>query len=162
MSLPPAILLLATLAQPAPDTLVVVTTSPPVWGPDTTLVKEARIGVIDGASEYTFGEVSGVALGADGVLWVADGLAGTIGRFAADGSPLGDVGRMGEGPGDSAMEWREPLVVDVLEPPGRRPDTLTFPDERTTLGTVTEDVLWAVVSGDYDEQYVVRYRITPG
>ena len=399
MSLLITILVLATLAQTAPDTLTVVATNPPVWGPNPALVEEVRVGVIDGEPEYTFGKVNGIALGADGVLWVADGLAGTIRRFTADGSHLDDVGRMGEGPGEfsgnmgiwlarvsggrvaafdppvrrvsvfdaagvyldgwpapiacvttrggqfvatvddtlllrscatrtgsdllvrvdldgavvdtmsvpprdtpsgqtaraqpfgsmpfyiprnvsapsplgylvsgrtseyalfrplidgrvvrierpwdplpvtreehaqirlyretsqerfrgagvrtvsladipdtkppfwaiqvdglgriwvarhapgfhrpesaaerasrlarlqvpnSAMEWREPLVVDVLEPTGRFLGTLSFPDERTTLGVVTEEVVWAVVSGDYDEQYLVRYRITPG
>jgi hypothetical protein len=59
-----------------------------------------RIGVVDGADEYVFGDVAGVALAADGRVYVADGQAREIRVFAPDGRFLFRFGRGGEGPGE--------------------------------------------------------------
>jgi hypothetical protein len=57
------------------------------------------------------------------------------------------------------IEWREPLVTDVIEPNGRFLGTMTFPRDRTTIAWAKGEVLWVVELGDFDEAYVVRYRI---
>jgi hypothetical protein len=90
-----------TSAAQAQDTLVVRADSPPVWGPEPRLIEELRIGTLEGDPRYSFGEISGVAPGANDV-WIADDPAAVIRRFSLDGRHLGDVGRKGEGPGEFA------------------------------------------------------------
>ncbi len=71
------------------------------------LVEDVRIGSIDGDERYILGEVSGVAVTADGDIWVADQAAAHVRRYSPQGEHLGDVGRRGEGPG----EFDRPLQV---------------------------------------------------
>ena len=47
------------------DTIIVRTVSGSAWG-STQLVEEARIGVLDGPDEYTFGRISAIDTGPDG------------------------------------------------------------------------------------------------
>src|SRR5688572_11404822 len=56
------------LAQQA-DTVVRVAGAPRHAG-IATLVEEISIGVVDGAEEYTFGDVTDVAVGKDGSIYV--------------------------------------------------------------------------------------------
>ena len=60
------------------------------------------------------------------------------------------------------MEWREDLVTDVITPSGQYLGTLRFPNERTAIAATEGDRIWTIEPGEYDEQYVVRYRIDPG
>jgi hypothetical protein len=64
--------------------------------------------------------------------------------------------------GNPPLEWWEPLVVDVIEPNGRFLGTLRFPGSKVTPMAAREDRLWTVELGEYDEPYVVRYRIESG
>jgi hypothetical protein len=57
------------------------------------------------------------------------------------------------------LEWWEPLVVDVIDPNGQFLGTLRFPNPRTTVAVARGRHVWAVELGEFDEQYLVRYRI---
>jgi hypothetical protein len=59
------------------------------------------------------------------------------------------------------LEWWEPLVVDVLDPRGRFLGTIRFPSNRIRVVEARGSTVWAVEHGEFDEQYVVRYRIEP-
>ncbi|GMV08263.1 MAG: hypothetical protein AMXMBFR53_45380 [Gemmatimonadota bacterium] len=63
----------------------------------------------------------------------------------------------------------QPVVYDVLDPRGTFLGTLRFPGSawanpwpRTEAVQARGDRVWTVEYGDFDEQYVVRYRIVPG
>jgi len=58
------------------------------------------------------------------------------------------------------IRWREPAVVwDVFEPNGRYLGQLEFPPG-TDWAEAKGNTVWAIVRGEDDEQYVVRYRIS--
>lgn len=87
----------------AQDTLVVRADGPPFWGEGLRLVEEVRIGALEGDPEATFGSVVAV-LPVDGAqVWVGDGQAMALRRYDWDGRYLGDVGRVGDGPGE--FKW---------------------------------------------------------
>ena len=88
-----------SVAQQAPQ--VVRSTSAPLWGPSLRLVEEVRIGRLDGASEYLLGNVTGVAVGRDGVIFVADRIP-LVRMYDAPGRFIRNVGAKGEGPGEYA------------------------------------------------------------
>lgn len=58
------------------------------------------IGRVDGPPEYTFGDVTGVAVGEDGRIYVGDTQALEVRVFSPDGAYLTRFGRDGEGPGE--------------------------------------------------------------
>lgn len=58
------------------------------------------IGTVDGPEETVFGRVAGVAIGADGRIYVADGQALEVRVFSPRGAFLSRFGRSGEGPGE--------------------------------------------------------------
>ena len=95
-------LLVVALAIPfqAPDTLVVRANNPPVWGEMAELVEELRIGTLDGPEVYTFGTISGVAIGPNQSAYIGDGQAPAIRRYSEDGAWIADIGRQGQGPGE--------------------------------------------------------------
>lgn len=74
-----------------------------------SLREELRIGSIDGPTALS--EVNGVQVGLDGSIYVLQPLDAVIRVFSSDGSPLKDLGRRGEGPGEfeapAFMAWRE-------------------------------------------------------
>ena len=84
----------------AADTLVVRANNPPAWGERVELVEELRIGTLDGPEVYTFGSVSGVAIGPTQSVYIGDGQAPAIRQYGEDGSWIADVGRQGQGPGE--------------------------------------------------------------
>ncbi|HZD03654.1 MAG TPA: hypothetical protein VE173_02015, partial [Longimicrobiales bacterium] len=57
-----------------------------------------------------------------------------------------------------ALTWREPPTFDVFEPSGRFLGTVTTPWNVRVLWR-HDDVLWGVLRGEFDENYVVRYRL---
>jgi hypothetical protein len=96
-----ALLVIALSIQlQTPDTLVVRANNPPVWGEGVELVEELRIGTLDGPEVYTFGSISGVAIGPDQSVYIGDGQAPAIRQYAEDGAWIADVGRQGQGPGE--------------------------------------------------------------
>lgn len=60
------------------------------------------------------------------------------------------------------MEWWEPVTLDVFEPNGRFLGTveLASPDSRPVRASGR--TLWTVERGEFDEEYVVRWRIEAG
>jgi hypothetical protein len=75
---------------------------------DTVVARPyARIGSVEGAEEYTFGDITAVAEDAQRRIWVADRIGSTVRVYGADGRFLRRVGREGDGPG----EYRWPVDV---------------------------------------------------
>jgi hypothetical protein len=73
-----------------------------------------RIGSLDGAEEYTFGRVAGVALATDGSIIVLDQQARAVRVYDAEGRHVRSFGRAGGGPG----ELEQPSGLALL-PDGR-------------------------------------------
>lgn len=57
------------------------------------------------------------------------------------------------------VEWWEPLTIDVLEPQGRFLGSVTLPNRQSVLLDARDRTVWVSERGEFDEQYVVRYRI---
>jgi hypothetical protein len=97
-----ALISLVTAALPtlAQQPQVVRSTAPPAWGPSMRLVEEVRIGRLDGAEEYLFGEVEAVAVGKAGMIYVADAQVPIIRSYDAQGRFVRNIGRKGGGPGE--------------------------------------------------------------
>jgi hypothetical protein len=88
-----------TQPRAALDTVVRVAQQPRHPGV-ATLIEEQSIGVADGAEEYMLGEISDIALGRDGSLYVFDRQVPTIRQYDAQGKFLRTIGRRGAGPGE--------------------------------------------------------------
>lgn len=56
---------------------------------------------------------------------------------------------------------REPTTFDVIEPDGTFLGTVVLPPH-TSIYVRRDDRIWCVRTGEFDEPYVVRYRIVPG
>ncbi|HEX6135105.1 MAG TPA: 6-bladed beta-propeller [Longimicrobiales bacterium] len=67
--------------------------------PDTA-VQEVVIGELEGADEYTFGNVQDIAVADDGTMYVLDGQTLNIRVYSPDGTHVRTFGRQGEGPGE--------------------------------------------------------------
>jgi len=81
-------------SSPAPDPAAET-----AWGA-ATVVEELSIGVESGPDEYMFGSIRGIAVGAEGVIYVADGRPTIVRTYDSDGVFLRDIGRQGQGPGE--------------------------------------------------------------
>lgn len=63
--------------------------------------------------------------------------------------------------------WGQPVVADVISITGEFLGTLTFPSSasnirrRTRLANADDLTVWTIEKGEFDEEYVVRYRIEP-
>ncbi len=110
-----------------------------------------------------------IMTGDDGRIWVqlhtramrldspADvGGAGSFGVSAPDRSPC-NADRKGE---PMRTTWGEPIVWDVFEADGSYLGPVAVPD-RTTLRKMRGDRVWAVVRGESDEEYLMRFRLVP-
>ncbi len=60
------------------------------------------------------------------------------------------------------MEWWEPVTLDLFEPNGRFLGTVVLPSSQSRPVAAHGRQLWTVEKGEYDESYVVRYRIGGG
>ena len=70
--------------------------------------------------------------------------------------------------GAPKREWGQPLVYDVLDLDGVLLGTLTFeggasaaPSSPITIAWASGMTVWTIERGQFDEHYVVRYRIVP-
>lgn len=77
-----------------------------------TLIEALRIGSLDGTCD-AFGEVTSLAVDADGRIYVADRQANEIRLFSPRGECLRTFGRSGDGPGE--FSW---LAGITWQPPG--------------------------------------------
>lgn len=95
------------------------------------------IGALDGPPEYTFGEVAGVTVGADGRIYVGDTQALEVRVYSPEGQFLRRFGRDGEGPGEfrniSGLA-RAPGGVGVLD--GRLARVTVFDADGAVVRTV--------------------------
>jgi hypothetical protein len=64
--------------------------------------------------------------------------------------------------GNPPNEWWEPLRFDVIEPNGRFLGLVHFPNRHTKPMVSRGNRVWVLEKGEWDEEYVVRYRIEPG
>jgi hypothetical protein len=99
---------------------------------------------------------SGFSIGGDGRIWVR---VRSRSEKVDPGPP--PVPRGGQPPAPQ-VSWREPVIYDVFESDGTYLGPIQLPP-RVTLRAHAGDEVWAAVRGEFDEQYVVRYRlVVPG
>lgn len=84
----------------AGDTAVVRTVSGSAWGEDARLVEEMRIGRLEGPDHDTFGDIEGIAVAADGHVYVVDGQGPFLRKYGPEGRFVATVAGPGEGPGE--------------------------------------------------------------
>lgn len=97
---------------------------------------------------------------ADGRYWIERYAAGShIPESASDHEAR-------ERSGNPAREWGQTAIFDVLGPDGRFYGTVRFPGSARAgprpaidVALARGDSIWTVERGDFDEQYVVQYRI---
>jgi 6-bladed beta-propeller len=85
------------------DTITVRTTSGSVWQDTAVLTAEIRIGVLQGADEYMFGEVESIAVSAEGDIYVMDSQVPALRKYDSTGTYVTTFGRKGGGPGEYAQ-----------------------------------------------------------
>ena len=90
---------LATSQAAKSDTIVRVAGSPIHTGV-ARLVEEISIGALDGAEEYLFGDISEVAIGADGSIYVFDRQVPALRKYDVRGKYVRTLGSKGQGPGE--------------------------------------------------------------
>lgn len=56
-------------------------------------------------------------------------------------------------------EWRQPRIYNVLDTSGCYLGRIRFPNRNTTVEAARGNLVWVVEEGQFDEPYVVRYRI---
>lgn len=88
-----------------------------------------------------------LAVDAEGRIWVQ--------RYVAAIRAPEHARALMEGP---SVEWVEPSVWDVLSPSGSYLGSVTLP-LRADFGEARGDKAWFILRGEFDEQYVVRYRL---
>jgi hypothetical protein len=79
---------------------VVAHTAPPHNETPATLVREISIGESDGAPEYSFSEISDLAVGNEGQIYVWDRKEKALRLYDAQGRFVRQIGRSGSGPGE--------------------------------------------------------------
>ena len=119
---------LTTAPIQSPDTLIVRANNPPVWGDQVRVTEELRIGMLEGPEEYVFGQVSGIAIGPEGTVYVSDDQIPLIRQYGPDGQWLRNIGRSGEGPGEYkgflGLRSLDDETLVVLDPPPAAGQTL--------------------------------------
>lgn len=106
---------------------------------------------------------SGFQVDSDGRLWVQ---RYTRGVQVNETPEIATRRRQFDNP---QRHWGEPQTYDVVEPDGRFLGTLQFPGTATASVVPRVQIMlaegttvWTVELGEYDEAYIVRYRIIPG
>jgi hypothetical protein len=135
--------LAVTVTAHAQQVQVVRADGPPAWGTRLRVVEDLRIGALEGAEHLTFGSISGVAVGRNGEIYIADRQVPAIRMFDARGRFVRNIGRTGEGPG----EYR---VIGGLRT--LRDGRVALWDNR--LGRIT---LWSATG-----EYLTAHRVASG
>jgi hypothetical protein len=73
------------------DTIVVHTTAGSLWGSPHSLEPELRIGVVEGDDAYMFGSIRGLAVSADGDIFVVDTQVPALRKYGPDGTWIATV-----------------------------------------------------------------------
>lgn len=89
-------------------------------------------------------------VGAEGRIWVW--------RYTEAEHHPGHVTRAAERGDWPTIEWLEPRTHDVFDPRGSFLGSVTLPRDSEILFARGEEV-WTLERGEYDEPYVVRYRV---
>jgi hypothetical protein len=79
---------------------VIVRSEGSVWGDTAQLVQDLRIGVLEGADEYMFGDIQSLAVATDGAIYTYDSHLKVLRKHSATGDYIATLGREGEGPGE--------------------------------------------------------------
>ncbi|MFC1531568.1 6-bladed beta-propeller [Gemmatimonadota bacterium] len=84
----------------------------PLWkaGDEWTFTRLVRIGVVDGDSNYVFGDVGGVTVDSHGRIFVLDVQAQHVKVFSPEGEFEQVIGGPGEGPGELAGAYFAPVM----------------------------------------------------
>ncbi|HEX6588153.1 MAG TPA: 6-bladed beta-propeller [Longimicrobiales bacterium] len=82
------------------DTVVVRTSEGAVWDTPMTLVDDLVIGELEGAPEYTFGLITGIAPDDSGGVFLFDNQAKALRYYDATGRYVRTIGGSGAGPGE--------------------------------------------------------------
>ncbi len=90
-------------------------------------------------------------VGEEGALWVRRYVEAT--KVESDEEVPESDGR------PPPVTWREAAVYDVFDPEGTFLGTVELPP-RTSVSVVRGEVAWGVVRGEFDEQYVARFRLS--
>lgn len=91
-----------------------------------------------------------IYVGADGNIWVS--------RHAEAEHRPGHITSAAERGGWPAIEWLEPTECDVFDPRGSLLGSIALPIGSDILFARGQRV-WTLEHGEYDEAYVVRYRV---
>lgn len=124
------------------DTIVVRTLSGSVWSDTAVLVADLEIGQLDGPDAYTFGQIRSLAVAPDGSIYLYEGHANELRKYAPDGTFTMKIGREGGGPG----EYRQADAGLAVLPDGR----LLLRDPRNTRINVYSP------EGSYIEEWRIR------
>ena len=128
-------------AQDTDSAGVSVVTNPPSDAAYAAIVREPvlSIGAVEGPDEEVFGRVASVARGGTGNFIVADGQAGEIRVFGADGDHLRTLGTVGDGPGEfQTLAGAWPTAEGVIVAADRRLRRITlFGPEGELTSTAT-------------------------
>lgn len=106
--------------------IVVMNPSVPSWAPgeEWRVVKEVRIGRVDGDGPDLFGNVRSFTVDDDGRIWVLEGQSQELRVFSAEGEYIRTVGRRGGGPGEFAGAVHIDRALDgnlwVMDPQNSR------------------------------------------
>lgn len=134
----------------------------------------ASIGVVDGPPEYTFGDITSVALDRAGRIYVADRIGSTVRVYGRDGAFLEQVGREGKGPGeverpsdltfgpDGRLYVEDGRGITLLAPrePGGIPDSVSEVWSARGGGSLGLRRAHVDASGTYFDP-VLAYRLRP-
>jgi len=93
------------------DTILIETISGSIWGKIVSLREDLRLGRLEGPDEELFGEVTEVAVGPEGDIFVFDTQLPALRQFDANGDFVRTIGREGEGPGEYSKR-PDGLLVD--------------------------------------------------
>ncbi len=116
---------------------------------------DLEIGVQDGAPEYSFSRIPGLAVTRDGSFVVSDALAQELRVYDATGTYVRTIGQRGEGPGEFASA---PAIVGLAGDTGELLGTVHTPPD-TRLLAIHDDFVVGVVLDEFDVPYVRRHAL---